>query len=48
MDFIERLFGISPDGGSGATEALWLLGFAIAALIGTILGTRRIKYGRRR
>jgi hypothetical protein len=22
MDFIEQIFGISPDGGSGATEAL--------------------------
>jgi hypothetical protein len=22
MDFIERLFGISPDAGSGATEAM--------------------------
>jgi hypothetical protein len=22
MDFIERIFGISPDGGSGATEAM--------------------------
>lgn len=24
MDFIERLFRISPDGGSGATEMIWL------------------------
>jgi hypothetical protein len=22
LDFIERIFGISPDGGSGATEAM--------------------------
>jgi hypothetical protein len=25
MDFIERLFHISPDGGSGATEALYIV-----------------------
>ena len=34
MDFIERIFGISPDGGSGSFEAMLLfLPFAaIAAL----------------
>jgi hypothetical protein len=25
MDFIERLFGVSPDGGSGVLEALFVL-----------------------
>ena len=38
MDFIERLFGISPDGGSGSVEFLllsipilaWLLGYSYA------------------
>ena len=25
MDFIERIFGVSPDGGSGAFEALLFL-----------------------
>jgi hypothetical protein len=33
MDFIERLFGISPDGGSGSTEVIVfgaLILFAIA------------------
>jgi len=25
MDFIERLFGVSPDGGDGTTEALYLI-----------------------
>jgi len=24
MDFVERLFHISPDGGSGTTELIWL------------------------
>ncbi len=33
MDFIERIFHISPDGGSGAVEALILAfaGFAVLA-----------------
>jgi LPXTG-motif cell wall-anchored protein len=31
MDFIERLFGLSPDNGDGSTEVLWLV--ALAALI---------------
>lgn len=25
MDFIERVFGVAPDGGSGALEALMIL-----------------------
>lgn len=34
MDFIERLFGISPDGGDGSTELLYFGVFiAIAAII---------------
>jgi hypothetical protein len=34
MDWIEKVFGISPDGGNGATEALFVAaGIAIAALI---------------
>jgi hypothetical protein len=34
MDFIERLFGISPDGGDGSTEVLVIgaIVLAIAAL----------------
>jgi hypothetical protein len=38
MDFLERWFGISPDGGSGATELLFLL---VALLIGVMLLARR-------
>lgn len=30
MDFIERLFGLSPDNGDGSTEILWLVVAAIA------------------
>jgi hypothetical protein len=33
MDFIERLFGISPDGGSGSFESM-LLFTPVAAVIG--------------
>jgi hypothetical protein len=34
MDWIERLFGVSPDGGDGSTEMLYLVaGVAIVALI---------------
>ena len=35
MDFIERLFGLSPDNGDGSTEILWLvvLALAIAAVV---------------
>jgi len=33
MDFIERLFGVSPDGGSGVTEAIWLVTILAIALV---------------
>ncbi len=33
MDFIERIFGISPDGGSGATEAAYVLALVVAVLL---------------
>jgi hypothetical protein len=39
MDFIERLFGISPDGGSGALEAVYLI--AIAA-VGVAIFWKRV------
>jgi len=29
MDFIERIFGISPDGGNGSTEALIFMGITL-------------------
>jgi len=42
MDFIERIFGISPDGGNGLVE-LFYLGCAIlaVALIISVLFNRR-------
>lgn len=39
MDFIERIFGVSPDGGSGTLEALWLA--APFAALATALWIRR-------
>ncbi len=32
MDFIERIFGIAPDGGDGTTEAMFVIAFAAAAV----------------
>ena len=29
MDFIEKLFGLSPDNGDGSTEILWLVVLAV-------------------
>jgi hypothetical protein len=29
MDWIEQLLGLSPDGGDGSTELMWLLAFVI-------------------
>lgn len=39
MDFIERLFGISPDGGNGMTEAMFVA--AIAAIVVLAVYRRR-------
>ena len=32
MDFIERCFGLTPDGGSGWLEAMLVTGLLLAAL----------------
>ncbi len=40
MDFIERLFGVSPDGGDGSLEWLWLA--AVVAVALAIVFGRRI------
>ncbi len=39
MDFIERWFGISPDGGSGLTEASYVF---LLALVIVLLFRRKI------
>ncbi len=39
MDFIEQLFGLSPDNGDGSTEILWLV--VLAVLIGGVFWYRR-------
>ena len=44
MDFIERIFGVSPDGGSGLTEAMILIAvIAMASLIVYARQRRRSK-----
>jgi MYXO-CTERM domain-containing protein len=40
MDFIERWFGVSPDGGDGSLEALWLAAIAVAVV--ALICRRRI------
>lgn len=42
MDFIERFFGISPDGGDGSLEALWFLAIVVVAATAWI-GRRRAR-----
>jgi hypothetical protein len=33
MDFIERWFGVSPDGGNGSLEILWIAGIVVAVAV---------------
>ena len=33
MDFIEKWFGMSPDGGDGSLEALWVGALALAVVV---------------
>lgn len=42
MDFIEQLFGISPDGGDGSLEYLWLAAF-VAIGVAVYTWRRRIR-----
>jgi hypothetical protein len=46
MDFIERLFGISPDGGDGSLEALYLVAFV--GVMAAIVFRRRLAFWRAR
>ena len=40
MDFIEQWFGVSPDGGDGSLEVLWIVGIAMALVV--VVFRRRI------
>lgn len=40
MDFIERWFGVSPDGGDGSTELLILL--SVVVILSLLIGRRYI------
>jgi hypothetical protein len=42
MDFVERLFGISPDGGSGTTEAVVFIILTMAVVV--VLGKLRRRF----
>ncbi len=35
MDFIERIFAISPDGGNGSTELMIIAAFVLIAVVAT-------------
>ena len=42
MDFIEKLFGISPDGGDGTTEFMFIAAaVAVALAVGAVAMRRR-------
>jgi hypothetical protein len=44
MDFIERIFGIAPDGGSGSLEVmLFILPVAIAAIVAVLRNRHRLR-----
>lgn len=40
MDFIEQWFGISPDGGDGSLELLWIVGIVI--VVGALIFRRQV------
>jgi hypothetical protein len=46
MDFIEQLFGLSPDNGDGSTEMLWLVVLAIV-IAGVVYFRRQRRRARR-
>ena len=41
MDFIERIFGISPDGGDGTTEMMWIAAALLAVVMVVWLRRKR-------
>ncbi|QIA25236.1 MULTISPECIES: hypothetical protein [Mesorhizobium] len=49
MDFIERIFGVAPDGGDGTTEVLYIaVVLAVAAMVAARVWLRRRAAMRRR
>ena len=47
MDFIERIFGVSPDGGDGTTELIYLFSFLVClGLAGALMWSKRQAPGR--
>jgi hypothetical protein len=48
MDFIEKIFGVSPDGGNGVLEALILIAMTLILLTVVTLSLRRVRGRRRR
>ena len=40
MDFIEKLFGLSPDNGDGSTEVMWLVALALAIAVAIVVEPR--------
>lgn len=41
MDFIERLFGLSPDNGDGSTEILWFAALVVVMAVAIYIRRRR-------
>ena len=41
MDFIEKLFGLSPDNGDGSTEFLWLATLTVVVVAMLVYRLRR-------
>ena len=46
MDFIEKLFGLSPDNGDGSTEILWLVVLALVVAGVVYFRRQRRRIGR--
>lgn len=46
MDFLESLFGLSPDDGSGISEVILLLAIAAVLLVVAILRKRSMFFSR--
>ena len=42
MNFIEQLFAVAPDGGSGSTEAALLIGIGLVAIY--VLRRRAVRH----